>query len=591
MRKVSLRARLFILFTVTSIVPILFLGLFSYFNINKGLRDNMEVMTDNNLLQIDNNLNIWLESYEDLLYQIYTQDNMVTWINNLNEGNDEAVTINQMRRFLSSLLYTKEYIRAITIITPVGDVVTYEQMTPATYKSSWLDEFSLDQDELYQEVAANNGVSIFPTEYGTNFANRDYYLFHMAHRIIDYHDIDRECGIVIMSIDEEFLQNVCTNPDPDSPAFTFIVDDQGRIISYGDQSENIGSYITRMGKTEDERREDYLSFIKEQNGFLTGQEEIYLHRDEELGWEIVNLADMGSLVESQRRQTYIVFFFSLFILGIAALISSIMSRNLLDSVRLIIDGMKQAQDGDLSVRIRPEGRQLAEVQDIADGFNDTLVRLDDAINRQREAQIVAMEAQINPHFLYNTLDTINWMAIDKEEYDISNSISALANILRYAIVNSNGEVTVQDETDWLKKYIYLQQYRLKNQFSCNIDVDPEVREAVVHKLLLQPFVENAILHGFENTASDAVLNVEIRRKDDKLEVVIADNGSGMSPDTIAEINNGEYMQNDKKHGIGMKNAITRMNMYYGRSAEVMLYANEPSGVRVVITIPYREKAV
>ena len=116
-----------------------------------------------------------------------------------------------------------------------------------------------------------------------------------------------------------------------------------------------------------------------------------------------------------------------------------------------------------------------------------------------------MEAQINPHFLYNTLDTINWMAIDKDEFDISNAINSLATILRYAIADSSGEVFVRDEIDWLKKYIYLQQFRLKNNFTCSINVDPDVMDLRIHKLLLQPFVENSILHGFEGTKNNHVL--------------------------------------------------------------------------------------
>ena len=159
-----------------------------------------------------------------------------------------------------------------------------------------------------------------------------------------------------------------------------------------------------------------------------------------------------------------------------------MSKNLIASVGKIVRGMGLTQGGDLSVRIAKDEDMPVEIESIADGFNDTLEKLNDAITRQQEAQIVALEAQINPHFLYNTLDTINWMAIDRDEYDISNAISALATILRYAIVNSNAEVSIREEAEWLKKYIYLQQFRMKNRFSCSIFVAPDVQEALIHKL-------------------------------------------------------------------------------------------------------------
>ncbi len=591
MQKTSLRKRLIILFTVASIVPILILELYSYYNIRKGLRENTEIMTKSNLLQVDNNLNIWLESYEDLLYQIYTADDMVLWTDNLSRGIDEAVTTNQIRRFLSSLLYTKEYIRAITIITPDGDVVTYEQMTPATYKSSWLSNFSLSQQELYSEVIKDYSTHIFSTEYATNFATKDYYLFHMAHRIIDYRRLYKECGIAIISIDSDFLDNVCMNPVLESSAFNFLVDERGRVISFGNDNSKMGAEVTDMLKPDSTRKEDYLRFIREETEKPAGADGLYLFRDEELGWDIVNLADQRSLVYSQKRQLYMFLLLSILILASMILVSTGMSRDLISSVVNIVNGMKQAQNGDLSVRIEKDPGRPLEFENIAEGFNDTISKLNESINRQREAQIVAMEAQINPHFLYNTLDTINWMAIDRDEYDISNAISALANILRYAIVNSNAEVTVREETEWLKKYIYLQQYRLKNQFSCTIDAQPEVQNASIHKLLLQPFVENSILHGFDKNQSDPELKVGIQRNEDKLEVEIKDNGAGIDPAILDQFSRNEYGKEFKGSGIGMKNAITRLEMYYGNQADIEISAVSPHGTRVVIRIPYSEKEV
>jgi len=133
----------------------------------------------------------------------------------------------------------------------------------------------------------------------------------------------------------------------------------------------------------------------------------------------------------------------------------------------------------------------------------------DAIDSQRRAEIAALEAQINPHFLYNTLDTINWIAIDNDEYEISNAITSLAAILRYGIDNSNADVRVSREAEWLKQYLFLQQIRLKNTFQCEIHVSQEVMDWKIHKLLFQPFVENSLYHGFQVEKDVYILRVEI----------------------------------------------------------------------------------
>ncbi len=589
MNKISLRAKLWRLFLVISIVPILILGVFSYLNISSTLKENTEKMAGDNLRHIDNSLNISLSSYEDILYQIYTNDDMVTWTDRLGSDTDEAVTINQMRRFINAILNSKEYIRAITIISPDGDVVSYDHLTQATYKSSWIDDFSLSKEELYSQVIADYKIHIFSTEFDTKFANKDYYLFHLAHRIVDYRDLDKECGIVVVSIDEDLLQSVCSNPEATDKVSNFIVDDKGRLISFGQETSFLEKELTDPGKSEEERRADYKRFLKSVDSYSSSDVELYLLHDDELGWDIVNVNDLSDLLFLQRRQLLLIATLGLLVMVVGLLLSSGLTRDLVSSVKRIVSGMKEARSGDLSVRIEKTPEMPLEIESIADGFNDMLKKLHAAIERQRQAQIVALEAQINPHFLYNTLDTINWMAIDKDEYDISNAINALATILRYAINESNAEVTVADEVEWIKKYLYLQQFRLKNSFSCNIDMEPDARNAKIHKLLLQPFIENSIVHGFDKNRDDAKLSISIKKKDDKLEVVVEDNGIGLDEQMIEKINNNTLGEGADKRGIGLKNAVTRLTMYYGNEGRVKAKSVVPTGTRIEVTIPYSEK--
>jgi len=233
-----------------------------------------------------------------------------------------------------------------------------------------------------------------------------------------------------------------------------------------------------------------------------------------------------------------------------------------------------------------------EIETVALQFNETLEKLvyaqqkeKEATDKQREAEIKALEAQINPHFLYNTLDTINWMAIDRDEFDISNAISSLATILRYAITDSNGTVCVRDEIEWLKKYIYLQQFRLKNKFVRIIEVAPEVLDIEIHKLLLQPFIENAIIHGFKGEQDEYILEVLLRMENESLTIIIRDNGSGMEPDLVEKINNGQQVKSEEKSHIGMDNAIMRLNMYCEGRAKVHVISELGKGTEITLLLP------
>ncbi|NLM12175.1 MAG: histidine kinase [Epulopiscium sp.] len=594
--KISLQSKLIRLFLLTSIIPIIILSFFSYYNISNTLKKNTEGLTINNLEQMGNSLNIWLESYEDLLYQVYTDETVVALVDKINNQEDLPVTINQLRRFMRALLNTKEYIRSITIITPNGNIITYDQLTPVSSKNSWIENFSLTQEELYEEVSKDNKTHLFPTEYGVTFANQDYYMFHMAHRIIDYKDLEKKNGIVVVSIDEELLRNACLAKDAaerDRNNFNFIVDQNGRIISYIHQ-QFLTSKITDGDRAIDQRKKDYLEFIDKENLFDKEYISISVYRDPKLSWDLVNISNQRDAMTQLGTQQKIVIFISLLSLLIVVILTLLLSRQLARSIKKVVSTMQVAGSGNLDIRVEVDKEMPLEVEAIALKFNDMLQKLYEALKKEKEAgemqriaEIKALEAQINPHFLYNTLDTINWMAIDKDEFEISNAISSLATILRYGINNSNAMVEVREEVEWLKKYIYLQQTRLKNTFHCEMTIDPEVMHYKIHKLLLQPFIENAIIHGFEGTKREHVLKIQIKAEENKLSISIKDNGKGMEPSVVEKFNNRASYKTENSNHIGIENAISRLHMYYGKEARIKITSILGEGTEISILIPHK----
>ena len=199
-----------------------------------------------------------------------------------------------------------------------------------------------------------------------------------------------------------------------------------------------------------------------------------------------------------------------------------------------------------------------------------------------------LEAQINPHFLYNTLDTINWMAIDHDAYDVSNAITSLARILRYGIEGSNQVVTVRDEMAWLRQYISLQQIRLKNSLDVKIQVPEDLMDLPIHKLLFQPFVENAILHGFEGVKRTHELAIALKRGEKTLHVTIRDNGRGMNAAQCQMLEESSVSQ-ESKHHIGVRNALQRMRMYYGRNVQIHVESEVDMGTCITLELPIEKE--
>ena len=594
--KVSLQTKLIRLFLISSAIPILFISFFSYYNISNTLKKNTEELTISNLEQTSKSLNIWLESYEDTLYQIYTNDDVVTLVDNLNQGKDIAISKNQLRRFLQGILYSKEYIRSITIITSGGMRISYDQITAVSNVQSWIENFSFSQDELYNEVSGDNSTHTFSTEYGASFANKDYYLFHLAHRVIDYKNLNKKNAVVIVSIDEKLLRDAClstSETDNSMNSFNFIVDENGSIISYINQ-EKLTYKVTDPLSSSYERKKAYLNFVSDDMKVSKDYLSVYVYHNDGLNWDIVNVTNQRAAISRLSLQQKIVILVSVISLLVAIILTVLLSRRLVSSVKKVVTTMHVVSTGDLESRVEIEEKMPIEVEYIALQFNDMIGILDgamkkekEAVERQFEAEIKALEAQINPHFLYNTLDTINWMAIDKEDYDISNAISSLAQILRYAITNSNAMVEVRQELEWLKNYVNLQQIRLKNSFRYEVDADPDILNFQIHKLILQPFIENAIIHGFEGFTREYILSIKLEPQNDFVCITIKDNGKGIEPALVDEINNKVFLSIDRGSHIGMENVISRLHMYYGKEASVKVSSILGEETEVILLIPRR----
>ena len=574
MRKKSLSKNLIRIFALTSIVPIVLISVILLYNTFQLIQNNTRVMMQMSLEQADKNMNLRLEACKDMLLQMYTDDSMTSWTDKLNRNEDAAVTVNQMRRYLSAMMNSRDYIRAITVIAENGVMITCHQITSATYENPWLEHFSLSKEELYRQVSSDGLFHFYPTEYATRFAGSDYYLFHIAHRIIDYRNLEKKCGIIVISLDESLLgDTLLPNTSEESETdYCCLLQEDGRIISHPDKS--------RIGERMDQE---------------TGSSGIYTYTDETLGWNIVSVTDQSRYGRTLALNLGLIAGICLVTVLIAVMLVLRQTGRLVSSVNRVVTYMQQVGSGDLGVRVPDDEGRPAEMDTVAVEFNRAVTKLEDAQEKERDAnakriqaELKALEAQINPHFLYNTLDTINWMAIEKDAFDISNAINSLATILRYAISDYGSEVPVRDEIEWLKRYVYLQQYRLKSSFICNIHVEPELMDEKIHKLLLQPFVENAIIHGFGREQGRYVLDVVMTREGNMIRIVVRDNGKGIQPDVLQRIReNGSASEEEKEH-MGLRIAITRFRMYTAEQG-IFDIASEPGhGTAVTLLYPVQK---
>ena len=207
--------------------------------------------------------------------------------------------------------------------------------------------------------------------------------------------------------------------------------------------------------------------------------------------------------------------------------------------------------------------------------------------RQKKAELKAMEAQINPHFLYNALDRINWIAIDNEQYEISEMLNGLGSLLRYSLYHIDSLVTLRAELQWMEKYIFIQSKRFGSDIKFYCDVPANAIDFPIYKMLLQPLVENSILRGFCDNPPDQQIHLRATLlKDKKLEIHLSDNGCGIDPDQMEKIE--KIIQShgaETAEGVGIVNVVSRLSMYYGEAYSITVISAPEKGCEFVITIP------
>ena len=578
----SFRSRLLISFLSFSILPVLVLTFYSYGRIANVAQENIDKLIDNNMKMVSRNLDVTLSAYKDILYQLYTSDEVVALANNINEGKDVALYRNQLLRTLRAACYFRPFIQGVTILLPNGGTVFYDKLTGSATNNAWLACYPVARDSILNTVSADNKTHVLPTAFAAYINRKSEYLFHLANRMIDYRYIYNRCGIVILSIDADLLMETIDYDTANDERESLLLDENGVVLAsrHGDQ----------IGRQYQDVESESLALARRE---INGDLHVYRCVNDEFGWQIVRVQDQSAMRQRiLSQQSW--FFIALFIVsGILLAMVILFTGSMTASIRSVVKAMEIAGRGDMETRLTLPYNAPKEIRLIANDFNRMMGELSDMMNevcvandRQRQAELTAVEAQLNPHFLYNTLDTINWMAIDREQYEISKCISALGGILRYAIDRSNLRVKVSEELDWVERYVYLQQTRLKNEFTFNREEDEQALDCRIHKLLFQPYVENAIIHGFEGMKGACELRLIIVKQEEMLLIVIADNGKGMTEQEIhAAFGTPVTAVESERTHIGIRNAITRLDMYYNGRATVDVQSKKGAGTTVTLRVP------
>ena len=316
--------------------------------------------------------------------------------------------------------------------------------------------------------------------------------------------------------------------------------------------------------------------------------------NEKTGLHLIYSVSVEFLNKTFLKLTLILFIVGITAIAINIIITSVISKYISYPLKILIVKMKQLQKVDFTTDMGLDDNRIQEINEIVQlegGFEEMSVKLNNLIRivyleriKEREAELIALRAQINPHFMFNTLDTIYWMLISKGEEEIAELITTMSQILRYNIKNDNKKITLNDEILQLERFFLIQKARYEDKLRYQINVEPGTKDCNVVPFLIQPFVENAINHGIMKMKSFGEVIVNTKIESDLLVIQILDDGIGMGDDynrfLFQEMSFAERSSN-----IGISNVNSRIQLLYGEKYGVKIESEINVGTKITILLP------
>ncbi|MGN0244269.1 MAG: sensor histidine kinase [Lachnospiraceae bacterium] len=359
--------------------------------------------------------------------------------------------------------------------------------------------------------------------------------------------------------------------------YCFITDEDGSLI-YHPQQQLLNAGL----KSE--------KITKRQDGTYRKSDSIYSVKTLSLtNWKVVGVSYVDELI-TQKVAVMLrnLVMISLFVLLFSLLASNVFAGLFAQPVKKLVRAMSDfVKDPERYVHQDVEG--ASEIISLSNSFKQMSVQIQALMEQVRQEEIIlkktelnALQAQINPHFLYNTLDAIAWLCEVGRNEDAENMVNALARFFRISTSKGHEMITIEKEIEHAKCYLMIQQFRYKNQFQYTFEIDEECYPFLCNKITLQPIIENAIYHGIGRMADDGMITIRIYQEDGDIIFSVEDNGIGMDAEQCEEILKEDIT---KKSGIGIKNVNERIRIYFGEKYGIRIESELDEGTTVYIRMP------
>ena len=574
-RTKSMQMIISVSFTVLSVCCMCFLGVMLYQQFTR----KAENLTVENSRQLLNQTTINLEDYLRNMRRI--SDAMYyTVIKNTDIGSeslDDSMT----------LLYEANKDKLVSIACYTND----GNLTAAAPIATEKRDVDVKEQEWFRDAAGELENFHFSTPHVQNLFDdpsfRYYWVVSLSRTVELTRNGTSMLGVLLVDMNYSSIEQLLEKANTDtSGEYVYLMAPDGEIIYHPKQN------LIHMGlyQENNDRTAQYEDTTVKEN-FRGEKRLVTVKTISYTGWKLVSVVPMKSFSMGMTgMRNLVVLLVALTVLA-AVLLNQPVSARISKPLRRLNDSVKEWESGNMNPDIYAGGSM--EVEHLGKTLRSTVAQIqqlmDDIVVEQeekRKSELDALQSQINPHFLYNTLDSIVWMITGERYDDAVFMITQLASLFRISLSKGKTVIRIEEEVKHAQNYMNIQKIRYKNSFEVDFQIDEDIRDGCIVKLVLQPLLENAIYYGMEFMDGEGEIHVRGYRKDDDIYLEVEDNGLGMPEEEAAELLNGKERPHKHGSGVGLINVHSRLKLRFGEEYGLIIHSCPDEGMMIQIHIPY-----
>lgn len=585
-KNMSIRIKLMVILNIVILIPLLIISFVCYKNSENVLKDKSVQYSQDILKIIDLRVNDYIADLNSITRDILEDTTVSNYIQKDKDETDLVKVYHdkeEVRNVLKDKIRSKGGMQSISIF--VGDLHCYADDSTQSESIEDIVPFnSVPYHQMLKMAYKSEGAPIWYLE---NSGDEPHIFY--ARSIIDRNTYENS-GILIVMVNTSWFKTVFSGLVNDDMKKTAIISKDKQVV------------LSQAGAEDYQLSDELFEEMSYDHGWIADNEQntlISYVTVSKTGWKIVSYIPLSVLfrdVEDLKHKIILALVCAVLFL---LLVSFYISFDFVASINKIVDGMTKLKEGQENVSV--ELKRKDELGFMGDTFNKMvkeITTLQKWVLREqltrKDSQIKALQSQINPHFLFNTLETINWMAQLNHAPEISETVTALASLMEASMARTGKYITLGEEFRYIDNYILILKKRFGDRLELIKEIDERVLGVKVPRLLIQPLVENAANHGVANMRSKGIVRLTAVKSGDFVNITVEDNGVGIDPDELEMINerlamnDDDYFkeeENNRRHGIGLENVNRRIKLFYGQQYGLKIESKEGCYTRVYVDIP------